>query len=105
VERTRVLAFLVPVDADDPQATYDRLRNEIQQYSPTLAEKQHVVVLTKQDLQPRDHPLPQVKAPEAAGVQAISSATGQGVEELKEYLWQFVEEAKATEATETVEDL
>jgi GTPase len=105
VERTRVLAFLVPLDADDPQATYDRLRNEIQQYSPTLAEKQHVVVLTKQDLQPADRPLPQLRAPEAAGVQAISSATGQGVEQLKEYLWKFVEEAKATEATETVEDM
>jgi GTPase len=105
VERTRVLAFLVPLDADDPQASYDRLRNEIQQYSPTLAEKQHIVVLTKQDLQPADHPLPQLRAPEAAGVQAISSATGQGLEQLKECLWKFVEEAKATEATETVEDL
>jgi GTP-binding protein len=105
VERTRVLAFLVPLDDDDPQASYDRLRNEIQQYSPTLAEKQHIVVLTKQDLQPPDHPLPQLRAPEPAGVRAISSATGQGVDELKEYLWRFVEEAKAAEATETVEDL
>jgi len=105
VERTRVLAFLVPLDADDPQASYDRLRNETQQYSPTLAEKQHIVVLTKQDLQPPDHPLPQLRAPEAAGVRAISSATGQGVDELKEYLWRFVEGAKAAEAAETVEDL
>jgi GTPase len=105
VERTRVLAFLVPLDADDPQGTYDRLRNEIQQYSPTLAEKQHIVLLTKQDLQPPDHPLPPLSAADAAGVRAISSATGQGVEELKEYLWKFVEEAKATEAAETVEDL
>ena len=105
VERTRVLAFLVPLDADDPQAAYDRLRNEILQYSPALAEKQHIVVLTKQDLQPTDHPLPPLSAPEATGVRAISSASGQGVEELKEYLWKFVEEAKVTEATEAVEDL
>ena len=76
VERTRVLAFLIPLDADDPQATYDRLRNEIQEYSPALAEKQHIVVLTKQDLQPPGSPLPQLKAPEAAGVRAISSASG-----------------------------
>jgi hypothetical protein len=27
------------------------------------------------------------------------------VEELKEYLWRFVEEAKVNEPTETVEDL
>jgi GTPase len=105
VERTRVLAFLVPLNADDPQATYDHLRTEIRQYSPALAEKQHIVVLTKQDIQPPDQQLPQLRAPEASGVRAISSATGQGVEELKEYLWKFVEEAKVNESTETVEEL
>jgi GTPase len=105
VERTRVLAFLIPLDADDPQATYDRLRTEIQEYSPALAEKQHVIVLTKQDLQPVGAPVPEVKAPGAAGVRAISSASGGGVEELKEYLWRLVEEAKVTEPTQTVEDL
>ena len=30
VERTRVLAFLVPLDAPDPQAVYDRLRDEVE---------------------------------------------------------------------------
>src|ERR1700674_3708019 len=29
VERTRVLAFLVPLDSPDPQAVYDRLREEV----------------------------------------------------------------------------
>ena len=33
VERTRVLAFLVPLDAPDPQAVYDQLRGEVRQYS------------------------------------------------------------------------
>src|SRR3954465_133613 len=105
VERTRVLAFLIPFDAEDPQATYDRLRNEVQEYSPTLAEKQHIVVLTKQDLRPVGSRVPEIRAPGAAGVKAISSASGQGVDELKEYLWKFVEEAKVGEATETVEDI
>ena len=39
VERTRVLAFLVPLDSEDPQATYRRLRQEIAAYSPALAQK------------------------------------------------------------------
>ena len=30
----------------------------------------------------------------------ISSASGQGVEELKEYLWKRVEQAKASQVTE-----
>jgi GTP-binding protein len=105
VERTRVLAFLVPLEAENPQATYNRLRNEIQQYSPTLAEKQHIVLLTKQDIQAPGSALPELSAPDASGVRAISSATGQGIEELKEYLWKFVEEAKVNQPTETVEDL
>jgi hypothetical protein len=42
-----------------------------------------------------------LNAPEAAGMLAISSATGQGIEELKEQLWKFVEQAKTTEAVES----
>ncbi len=96
VERTRVLAFLVPVDSPDPQATYDSLRNEVRQYSSALADKEHVVILTKRDLLSADHPLPALDAPEAVGVRTVSSAAGTGVEELKEYLWKLVEDTKAT---------
>jgi GTPase len=97
VERTRVLAFLVPLDAPDPQASYQRLRREIAQYSGTLAEKPHLVVLTKRDLIGPDDKLSDLDAPEAAGVLAVSSAAGTGLEELKEYLWKFVESAKTDE--------
>jgi GTPase len=100
VERTRVLAFLVPLDSEDPQATYDRLRNEVRQYSEELADKEHLAVLTKTDLQHPGDPLPRLNTPEAAGVLAISSASGQGIEELKENLWKFVEETKAATGAE-----
>ncbi len=95
VERTRVLAFLVPLDSPDPQAAYERLRREVKQYSSALAGKEHVLVLTKRDLLPSDGSLPALDAPEAAGVRAVSSAAGLGVEELKEYLWKLVEDTKA----------
>ncbi len=101
VERTRVLAFLVPLDSDDPQGTYDRLRSEVRQYSGALADKEHLVILTKRDLLPADHPLPEVKAPEALSVRAISSAAGSGLDDLKEYLWKVVGQAKATHAVDT----
>jgi len=101
VERTRVLAFLIPLDGEDPQATYDRLRSEVRQYSSALADKQHVVVLTKRDLLPADHALPELRAPEALGVRAVSSAAGSGLDELKEYLWKLVGEAKANQAVES----
>jgi len=104
VERTRLLAFLVPLDSEEPQATYDRLRNEVQQYSSELAGKEHVVILTKRDLLPTDSPLPDLHTPDAVGVQAVSSVAGLGVEELKEHLWKLVEQAKEANLVAKAED-
>ncbi len=104
VERTRVLAFLIPLDAPDVQASYDRLRHEIGRYSAELHGKEHVVLLTKRDLISKDTPLPRLRAPSAAGVLGVSSISGAGLDELKESLWKLVERAKAgpdeTEAEE-----
>ena len=86
IERTRLLAFLVPIDAEDWQAEYDQLRHEIEQYSEELARKPHCVVFTKMDLLGDDEP-PPVEAPEAFGVFAISGAARTGLEELKLAWW------------------
>ena len=94
VERTRVLAFLVPLDGPDPQATFDGLREEIRRYSEALFEKPHLVILSKRDLLPADAGLPALYAPGAAGTIAISSAAGSGLDELKEALWLFIQDAK-----------
>src|SRR5581483_852172 len=71
IERTRVLAFLIPVDADDWQSEYDQLRSEIVAYSRELGEKPHCVVFTKMDLL-GDDDAPPIDAPNAFGVYAIS---------------------------------
>jgi len=97
VERTRVLAFLVPLDAEDPQQVYDKLRTEVRLYSEELAARPHVVVLTKRDLLAESDAVPVLDAPEADGQLAISSASGSGLDELKEYLFRFVAEARANE--------
>ena len=72
-----------------------RLRDEVRQYSPDLAKTPHVALLSKRDLLPAGEALPALDAPEAQGILAVSSVAGTGVEELKEYLWKFVQEAKA----------
>jgi GTPase len=98
VERTRVLAYLIPLDSADPEAVYGRLRHEVREYSEALAAKSHVVLLTKRDLLPPGDPVPGIAAPDAAGILAVSSAAGTGLEEMNEYLWKFVEGAKTQEA-------
>jgi GTP-binding protein len=97
VERTRVLAFLVPLDAPDPSATLELLRNEVRAYSPALAEKTFVVVLSKRDLLPETEAPASIAAPGAEGVIAISSAAGSGLEDLKEFLWKVIVRARAEE--------
>jgi len=100
VERTRMLAFLIPLDAPDPAATLTLLRSEVEAYSETLAEKPFAVVLTKRDLLAEEDRVPPLEVPAALGVLAISSASGNGLEELKEFLWRMVGQVKAAAPVE-----
>jgi GTP-binding protein len=86
IERTRILAFLIPVDALDWQAEYDQLRSEIAAYSAELAERPHCVVFTKMDLL-GDDPPPPIDAPGAFGIFAISAAARTGLDTLLDAWW------------------
>jgi len=86
IERTRVLAFLIPIDSMDWQAEYDTLRREVQSYSEALARKPHAVVFTKMDLMGDLEP-PPLEAPEAFATYAISAANREGLDELNAGLW------------------
>ena len=97
IERTRLLAFLVPIDSMDWQAEYDQLRGEIAAYSLELAQKPHCVVFSKMDLLGEDQP-PPIDAPDAFGVFAISAAARQGLDGLISAWWtQLLEMRKADE--------
>jgi GTP-binding protein len=88
VERTRVMAVLIPADSADPQATYELLLREAALYSAALAEKPHVVVLSKLDLVAPGAPLPEIHTQGGAPLVAISAVTGAGMSQLLEALWQ-----------------
>ena len=86
IERTRILAFLIPIDAMDWQAEYDALRAEVTSYSAELAAKPHCVVFTKLDLLGEPY-VPEIEAPEAFGVFSISAAGRTGLDELMAAWW------------------
>jgi len=91
VERTRMLAVLVPIDSPDPQATYDLLRKEAAAYSKELAAKPHVVVLTKSDLRTTDDARrTSVHTEAGAPMVEISAVAKQGIPELLELLWKML---------------
>ena len=87
VERTRILAVLVPHDSPDPQATYELLRKEAAAYSKELAVKPHVVVLTKSDLAAPHAARPTIRTDAGAPIVEISAVARQGIPELLEVLW------------------
>jgi len=97
IERTRVLAYLIPLDSEDVQAVYRRLRRELREYSALLHDKPHLIVLTKSDLIPPGDPIPVVEAPEARGTMVLSSAARLGLEPFTSKLWDLVTEARAAD--------
>ena len=98
IERTRLLAFLIPIDAEDWQVEYDQLRNEVEQYSPELAAKPHCVVFSKMDLLGDDEP-PPIEAPDAFGVFAISAAGRTGLDEMLLAWWRRLLDMKKAVVT------
>ena len=97
IERTRVLAMLVPVDDPDPLGTLAGLRNELEQYSPRLAGLPFVVVFSKMDLHPAGAERPTVEEPGAWSTCHVSAVTGEGVNDLLEGCWRQLAESRAAD--------
>jgi GTP-binding protein len=87
VERTRLLAYFVPLDAPDPARAYATLREEMRKFSSELAAKPHCVVWTKADLVPDPEALDLPATPDAFAGYVISSVSHYGVEPFLEALW------------------
>jgi len=97
IERTRILAFMIPIDAMDWQQEYEQLRHEVAAYSAELAAKPHCVVFTKLDLMGEDDYVPEIDAPAAFGVYSISAAGRVGLEKLLDAWWREILALKKSE--------
>lgn len=94
VERAGILLHLIDGTQEDVVGAYDTIRNELEQYSEILAEKEEVIALNKCDAL-LDEEIEEKIAllEEASGneVFAISAIAGKGVEAVKRRLWQTIE--------------
>jgi GTPase len=99
IERTRTLAYLIPLDALDVQEEYELLRRELRQYSDELADKPHCIVITKMDVLGPDEAAPVIDAPDAWGQFAISAVARRGLNELLEALWARVRDVMAEQTS------
>jgi len=88
IERNSVLLFLISCTEDSVASAYHTLVDELRQYSPELLSKPRVVAITKCDLVPDlDTKAVRRSLPCGLPIVFISSVTGQGLEGLKDELW------------------
>lgn len=97
IERNAVLLFMVPATSPDIRAEYEVLLGELEKYNPELLTKARILAISKCDLPHIDEttgetlPLPDTKElNEQLGIPVvkISSHTRQGIDELKDMLWE-----------------
>ncbi|MGK2963850.1 MAG: Obg family GTPase, partial [Gemmatimonadaceae bacterium] len=103
IERTRILAFLIPIDAMDWQAEYDQLRHEIAEYSEELALRPHCVVFTKMDLFGEDY-LPPIDTQEAFAMYAVSGAGRTGIDGLLAGWWKELQRLRKSIVSEATSE-
>jgi GTP-binding protein len=91
VERTRLLVHvldLAPLDGSDPVANHATIEAELAAHDPRLAALPRLLALSKADLMPAEHAQQaarewRARLGEEVPVLVTSSATGQGLDELK----------------------
>jgi GTP-binding protein len=99
VERTGLLVHMieaVPIDGSDPVRNYRMIRHELHQYSPTLAERPELIVVTKLDLTGAEVARDQIARELGHEVLAISSVTGTGIPSLLQAIHQRLKERRRT---------
>lgn len=91
IERNSLLLFMVPADTDDIRKEYEILLNELRQFNPELLDKGRILAITKCDLLGMDDELIDMlkeNLPTDLPVVFISAVAQQGLQQLKDLLWQ-----------------
>jgi GTP-binding protein len=94
IERNSVLLFMVPVDTNDIKKEYKILLNELEQFNPELLDKKRILAITKCDMID-DELKKEIKKtlPRKVPHIFISSIAQQGLDELKDLLWNSINES------------
>ncbi len=99
IERTRVLAYLIPVDSPSPLAEYEMLRAELSAYSESLGGRPHCVVRTKADLLGEGEEPLALAVRDAWGVYVVSAVARRGLRELVEAWWEQLKSLDRSDKT------
>ena len=93
IERNSILCFLIPSDAENWGAEYEILVGELEKYNPELLHKRRVLVVSKMDLSiPEMEEEMRESLPKDLPLVFISSVTNIGIQDLKDLLWETLQE-------------
>jgi GTPase len=102
IERTRILLFLIDITSEDYQKDYKVLLNELKSYSSELVKKKKIVSISKADLA-GDIDTKKLKKKKLrnsdSNLLVFSSATGEGIPELLDFLWRELEHLNTSEVS------
>lgn len=88
IERNSALLFMIPADSADIKKEFKILKGELKKFNPDLLEKQKILAITKCDMLD-EIMVKQMKKELPRGIQVyfISSVAQQGLDELKDAIW------------------
>lgn len=91
IERNAVLLFMVPADTESISKEYKILLNELTQYNPELLGKPRLLAVTKMDII-ESSKVTSIKKKLPKGIPSvfISAVNQEGLEELKDKLWELI---------------
>lgn len=103
IERNAVLLFMVPADADDVTKQYEILLRELERFNPQLMDKHRILAVSKSDMLD-DELREEIEAtlPKDISHVFISAVTGQGLDKLKDVLWEAVTDVDNQIATPSI---
>lgn len=103
IERNAVLLFMVPADADDVTKQYEILLRELERFNPQLMDKHRILAVAKSDMLD-DELREEIEAtlPKDIPHVFISAVTGQGLDKLKDVLWEAVTDVDNQIATPSI---
>jgi GTP-binding protein len=93
IERNSILCFLIPSDAKNWGEEYKILVGELEKFNPELLHKRRVLVVSKMDLSiPEMEDEMRESLPKDLPLVFISSVINTGIQELKDLLWETLQE-------------
>lgn len=91
IERNSILLFVIAADSENLNAEYNTLLEELRLYNPSLLDKQRFLAISKADLLTADEKKKLLKqSPKGVPSLLISAVTGDGINTLKDELWNLL---------------